>query len=117
MKFKLSLLALFFISIDLISPNFANGQPGNTVTGKVTDENDDPLVGATVNVKGSNISTTTNGIGEYSIRVPNKQAVLVFSYVGLTAQDIQVKNSNTINTRLLLNAKDMGEFVLTALNI
>lgn len=117
MKFKLAIFALILISINLISPNFVKAQSGNQVTGKVTDENDEPLVGATVNVKGTNVSTTTNSRGEYSIRVPNKQAVLVFSYVGLTQQEIQAKNSNTINTRLLLNAKDMGEVVVTALNI
>ncbi|HEY8658623.1 MAG TPA: carboxypeptidase-like regulatory domain-containing protein, partial [Hanamia sp.] len=117
MKFKLAFLALIFTSINLISPNFVNAQSGNKVSGKVTDENDDPLVGATVNVKGLNVSTTTNSSGEYSIRVPNKQTILVFSYVGLTAQEIQVRNSSTINVRLLVNSKDLGEVVVTALNI
>ena len=117
MKFKLATFALILISIFLISPYFVAAQTGTQVTGKVTDESDDPLVGATVHVKGSNTSTTTNTLGEYSIRVPNRQAILVFSYVGLTPQEIQVRNSNTISIRLLLNAKDMGEVVVTALNI
>src|ERR1035437_9176444 len=117
MRSKLTIFALILISINLILPNYSNAQSGNPVTGKVTDENSDPLIGATVNIKGSNVSTATNNSGEYSIRVPNKQAILVFSYVGLTAQEIEVGNRNTINLRLLLDSKDMGEVVITALNI
>ncbi len=117
MKFKLAALALILISIHLITPDIAKAQTGNVVKGKVTDENSDPLVGATVNIKGTNTSTTTNATGDYTITVPNKGAILVFSYVGLTPVEIRVNNSNTVNTRLLLNSKDMGEVVVTALNI
>jgi TonB-linked SusC/RagA family outer membrane protein len=105
------------ISLNFAFPFSGYGQGGNTVTGKVTDENSEPLAGVTVNVKGSNVTTNTNAAGDYSIKVLGRGAILVFSYVGLTTVEERVGNSNTLNIRLLVNAKGMGEVIVTALNI
>ena len=62
-----------------------------TASGKVVSAKEDfPLPGVSVNVKGTNRSTTTDINGNYSISVPTEQAILVFSYVGYTTQEINL---------------------------
>ena len=50
-----------------------------TITGKITDANGQPVAGATVAVRGSNLATQTNSNGEYTITVPNANSRLVIS--------------------------------------
>lgn len=54
-----------------------------TVTGKVTDLEGDPLSGVSVVVQGTTRGTITNIDGAYSINVPSKQSVLVFSMISM----------------------------------
>ncbi|MHA4812171.1 SusC/RagA family TonB-linked outer membrane protein [Flavitalea flava] len=72
------------------------------ITGKVLDDNGNPLAGVTVQVKNSTITTTTNDAGSYSITVPDKKSVLIFTHVGYDKQEatgsdnliIKLKNTN-----------------------
>ncbi|WP_167342599.1 MG2 domain-containing protein [Nonlabens sp. SY33080] len=68
------------------------------VVGVVSDY-DGPLVGATVNVKGTNIATTTDFDGRYEI-VAQKEDVLVVSYVGYESKEIMVGEDTVINASL-----------------
>ncbi|MDA0779725.1 MAG: carboxypeptidase-like regulatory domain-containing protein [Bacteroidetes bacterium] len=63
-----------------------------TVSGTVTDENNQPLPGATVVVQGANTGTTTDFDGNYQIRATQGQT-LVFSYVGYTTQNVVVSSA------------------------
>ena len=56
-------------------------QDGKKISGNVTDANGEPLIGATVMVKGSTIATVTDMDGNFQLEVPNG-ATLVISYVG-----------------------------------
>ncbi|MGY8916601.1 MAG: carboxypeptidase-like regulatory domain-containing protein, partial [Flavobacteriales bacterium] len=64
------------------------------ITGLVLDEDNQPLVGATVLIKGSTTGVVTGIDGTYTIDVPNGQAVLVFSYIGFDPQEIVVQNQS-----------------------
>lgn len=68
-----------------------------TVTGKVTDLEGDPLSGVSVVVQGTTRGTITNIDGAYSINVPSKQSVLVFSMISMKTVDHRVGNSTQIN--------------------
>lgn len=72
------------------------------VTGRVTDENGEGISSASVTVKGSNIGTTTNANGNYSITLPDNLtgAILVFSIVGYENQEVVVSGRQTINITL-----------------
>lgn len=70
----------------------------STVTGVVTDKSGEPLVGASVIVKGTNTGTSTNVDGQYSIKA-NKGGVLTFSYVGYQQKSVTI-NSNVVNVVL-----------------
>jgi TonB-linked SusC/RagA family outer membrane protein len=83
------------ILIKLKPSPFSIPVPQQKLTGKITDENGQPLAGVTVSVKGGTISTMTNNEGIYSIDVAANNT-LVFSYLGYQAQEILVGNSKTI---------------------
>jgi TonB-linked SusC/RagA family outer membrane protein len=81
------------------------------VTGTVTDGSH-PLVGASVAVKGTNVRSVTNTEGKYAIEVPSKSAVIVFSFVGYTSEEITVNNRTEINVQLTENVQELEEQVI-----
>jgi TonB-linked SusC/RagA family outer membrane protein len=85
-----------------------------TVSGTVTDENNQPLPGATVIVQGTKNGTSTNFDGNYQINADQGQT-LVFSYVGYATQNVVV-NSATHDVQLSLG-NELEEIVVTALGI
>ena len=60
-----------------------------TVTGKVTDETGGEMPGVNVLVKGTSTGTATDAEGNYSIRVPGSDAILVFTFVGYKTTDMK----------------------------
>ncbi|MCD8263604.1 MAG: carboxypeptidase-like regulatory domain-containing protein [Tannerellaceae bacterium] len=60
---------------------------GIEVSGQVVDEQDNPLIGVNAGVKGTTIGTITDIDGNFSLRVTNGNAVLVFSYIGYQQQE------------------------------
>src|SRR5688572_3208460 len=84
-----------------------------SVTGKVTSSADaQPLAGVTVQVKGTQTATTTDGLGVYTINVPGNNAVLVFSFTGMTNQELTVGNRTTIDIQLKTDDASLGEVVV-----
>lgn len=71
-----------------------------TVTGKVVNEKGEPLSGASVQVKGSTTGVSTNDQGVYTISVPNLNTSLVFTYIGLATQEIELKGRRSLDIRL-----------------
>ncbi|MFD0964889.1 SusC/RagA family TonB-linked outer membrane protein [Pseudofulvibacter geojedonensis] len=102
----LTLLLAFVVQI-----TFAQEQ---TVSGTVVDENNIPLPGATVLIKGTSTGTSTDFDGKYSINANNGDT-LSFSYVGYATQDIAV-SSNSINVTLQPD-NSLEEVVVTAIGI
>jgi len=86
------------------------------LSGKVTDENDEALPGASVLVKGTSIGTTTDVNGDYSLTVPD-DAVVIYSFVGYLSQEVVVGNKSRIDIRMELDVAQLEEVVVTALGI
>src|SRR6476620_4328091 len=70
-----------------------------SIKGQVT-ENGAGLPGVSVSVKGTNRGTSTDANGNYSIMVPDKEAVLIFNMISFTRQEIKVGDQSTINISL-----------------
>lgn len=83
-----------------------------TVKGTVRDEEGLPLVGATVNIKGTTTGTITDIQGNYSLEVPSGEAVLVFSSVGYTSQEIIVGAKTEINLTLVTEIEELEEVIV-----
>src|SRR5688500_910 len=73
------------------------GKQGFTISGKVTNERNEPLQDVSVSVKNENAGTKTDVEGKYSIIVNDKRSVLVFSYVGYTIQEQVTGNRKTMD--------------------
>ncbi len=86
------------------------------VTGVVTQASDgDVVIGASVQVKGVKGGVATDIDGKYSINVPNDNAVLVFSFVGLTTKEVKVGSRSVIDVVLEENSQLLEEVVVTAM--
>lgn len=84
-----------------------------TVSGKVTDGGSGlGLPSATVQVKGTNTGTTTSLDGSYSIRVPNNNAILVFSFVGYVNKEETVGDRTTVDVTLNEDPRTMEVVVV-----
>jgi TonB-linked SusC/RagA family outer membrane protein len=82
------------------------------VVGAVQDSKKNPVVGATVTLKGTQAAVTTDGNGVYAINVPDSKSVLVFSNVGFAAKEETVGNRTTINVSLSESAGDLENVVI-----
>ncbi|HEX2845656.1 MAG TPA: von Willebrand factor type A domain-containing protein [Chitinophagaceae bacterium] len=83
-----------------------------TVYGKITDENGNPLVGVTIAVKGTKTATSSNAQGIYQINVSNEKATLVFSAVGFKSKEVKVKGKTEINVSLAFRTENLEEVVV-----
>ena len=79
----------------------ARAQDGTTVTGVVVDENNLPVVGASVLVKNTVNGVSTGVDGSYTISLDDAASVLVFSFLGYTPQEVAVANRTRIDIQLL----------------
>ena len=81
-----------------------------TVSGKVTNEQGDPVVGASVVVKGTTTGTTTDNLGSFTIAAA-RNAVLVISAVNFAEQEVRV-SGNSLTIKLITIEKSLGEVVV-----
>ena len=89
---------LFVMCMMLLTAVFATAQSGITVTGTVTDESGETVIGASVRVKGQEaMGSITDMDGRYSLVGVPADAVLEFTYIGYTAQEVAVDGRSTIN--------------------
>ncbi len=83
-----------------------------TIKGKVTDDNGEKLPGVSVVLKGTTIGTVSDAEGVYSINVPDKGGVLIFSSVGFLTQEVPAGTGSTIDVKLATDAKALTEVVV-----
>ncbi len=89
-----------------------------TVTGKITSGEDGTgMPGVNIILKGTQKGTSTNGTGAYSIEITGANPVLIFSFVGYTAQEIAVGARSVVDVSLSPSAENLKEVVVTALGI
>ena len=102
MKKKLVLLGAAL----LLSSATASAQ--SRVTGRVTDSNGQPVMGATVRIPGTKIVTTTDAKGTFKLNVPAGAKKLVVSYIGMQAETVSVAG----NVQVVLKDNELGEAVV-----
>lgn len=95
----------------------ARAQDGTTVTGVVVDENNLPVVGASVLVKNTVNGVSTGVDGSYTISLDDAASVLVFSFLGYTPQEVAVANRTRIDIQLLPDSKQVEEVVVVGYGV
>ncbi len=82
-----------------------------TITGKVLDEKGNPVVGASILVKGSKNGTATDASGNFNISVPSGGSITV-SYVGYASQEITITNQSTVQVSLGTQSSTLNDVVV-----
>lgn len=82
--------------------NSLSGQTAldRVITGRVTNENGEPLEGVTVSAKGSNAATTTDASGAFSIEVDASVSILIFSYIDMERQEVNVNGKQVVSINM-----------------
>lgn len=89
-----------------------------SVSGKVLEQGTNvPVLGVTILVKGTNNGTSTDFDGKFMLQNAGVNPVLVLSHIGYKTREVVVGNRNNITILLGVNAEEMDEVVVTALNI
>ncbi|VTP99868.1 TonB-dependent receptor plug domain-containing protein [Sphingobacterium daejeonense] len=82
------------------------------ISGKVTDDQGNPLRGVTVKVVGSSAATSTNENGEFQLNVPTEATTLSFSLLGFQVLEVPLNGQNTVNVSLMEGENDLEEVVV-----
>jgi TonB-linked SusC/RagA family outer membrane protein len=115
--FKKRVLGFFRITfVVLLASMYATAQT-ESVSGKVSAPNGDPIPGVSVLLKGSNSGTTTNAEGLFRINNVSSRNTLVFSSIGFETIEKTVGNQSVINVTMQEDSKTLNEVVVTALGI
>jgi TonB-linked SusC/RagA family outer membrane protein len=83
------------------------------ITGKVVAANGQPVSGATVAVKGSNLATSTAPDGSFALSVPNDRSTLVVTYVGFDGIEVPITGLSTVSITLKERTSSLNEVVVT----
>lgn len=92
-------------------------QPTITVTGTVADNEGTPMPGVNVMIKGTVRGVVTDYEGRYSIQVPDKDAVLIYSFIGFITQEFPVGEQVVINITLNENTQEIEEVVVVGYGV
>ena len=87
------------------------------ITGKVTSEKGDPLVGVTISVKGTALGTVSKAGGVYTVKVPSSADYLVFRFVGMKTKEVKIGDEDVINVVMSEDAVKTEEVVVTAIGM
>lgn len=87
------------------------------ITGHVVDDNGEPLIGATVSVKGTTEKAVTDVNGNYTLLSGIQAPVLEFSYLGFGKKELEAKGRSVVNASMSADLHALGEVVVTALGI
>lgn len=110
----------FFSTAEAVDRNevseFTSVQQAKKITGTVVDSKGEPIIGASVLVKGTSNGTITDVDGNFSLNA-SQGSVLVVSYVGYTKKEISLGNAANYNITLAEDAQALSEVVVTAMGI
>lgn len=107
LRISIACLILSFLGVNAYAQ-----QSGATITGKVIDESKDPIIGATVAVKGSSNGTMADLDGAFTLKNVANNATLVISYLGYTTQEVKVGDKKVFNIELNEDSKMLDEVVV-----
>ena len=102
-KMSLLLIALFIMAMAMAQQK--------SISGRVTDENDQPLPGVAVIVEGTTVGTVTDFEGKFTLSVPANAVNLAFSFVGMRSVVEPISNRTSINVKMMPETIGIEEVV------
>lgn len=117
MKHVLSTISKLLLLVMLLSGFTGVNAQSRAVSGTVIGENGDPIIGATIALKGTSTGTITDIDGNFHMNVPSTQAVLVVSYVGYKKEEVKVGNKTQLRITLAEDATMLQEMVVVGYGV
>jgi len=112
-KFRLLAIPARLFSLSVILLLFVFSATAQTQVSGTVKENNNPVVGATVEVKGTNVATITGPQGTFTITLPSGRTQLVISYVGLETQTVNVGDKTSVDVVMVPLNTTLNEVVVT----
>jgi TonB-linked SusC/RagA family outer membrane protein len=107
------LLTVCFLLFASVLSEMKGQAGGTTITGTVTDAlTNDFLIGVNVYEKGTTTGTITDINGKYTLAVSNRNATIVFSYIGYTTQEVRLEGNSVVNLRLNEDTQNLDEVIV-----
>ena len=107
MQYLYSCILMVFL-LTLSSPSWAQKR---TISGIVTDETNEPVIGANVVIKNTTVGTITGIDGQYRIEAPDN-AILVFSFIGYENQEVLVGKQRKLDVKMVESGVSLEEVVV-----
>lgn len=82
------------------------------ITGTIRDEEGNPIPGANIIIKGTTQGTTSDVDGRYSLEVVDEDAVLIFSFIGYTSQEVHLNGRSVVDVTLMQDYRSLEEVVV-----
>ncbi len=108
------------LSIILVLIGFQlKAQTSFVAEGTVYDENQKPLIGVTILIKGTQLGTTSDLDGKFKLQIPTQKATLRFSFIGYKTQELSVtqSDSKSLNIQLEEDVTALDDLIITGYNI
>lgn len=106
-----TMMTMALIMLSLFSEALAQ-RPPVLITGRVTDNQGEALVGVNIRLKNGTAVTRTDTAGNYRISIPGAEGILVFTYLGFSTTEVPVKGRTTVSATLTPNATGLNEVVV-----
>jgi TonB-linked SusC/RagA family outer membrane protein len=106
---------LLFLCVALTLYGSATAQGARAITGTILDATGSPIAGASVTIKGTNIGTSTNADGSFSLHTTEEAKVLLITAVNFAPLEVKINGKSSIGTvNMQLANKDLSEVVVVA---
>lgn len=102
----------YSIPVQALTRGYSNLTASVEVTGAVTSEAGEPLIGVNILVKGTSTGTVTDIDGQFSINVPDGQETLVFSYTGYETMEVSLNGRTQLQITMQENIAALDEIVV-----
>lgn len=108
--FFIAFLPFLSFSLEILAQN-------HLITGTVTDQDGKALIGASVTIKNTQVGTSTDANGTFSLNAPNANSTLVITFIGFTTQEVPVNNMSTINLSMVPDGTTLKDVVVVGYGV
>jgi TonB-linked SusC/RagA family outer membrane protein len=95
-----------------LTNNLSTGEQQQTITGIISDENNNPMIGVNIQVEGTSIGTISDKDGKYSLKISNQNSVLVFSFIGYNQVKISALGKTSVDVSMTPATSSLDEVIV-----
>ena len=105
-------LTIFLVMLGILHLGAGDFQQTFVVNGKVTNTDGEPIPGVTVIVKGTTTGAVTGIDGDYEINAPDRNSTIVFSFIGMTTQEVPIEGRSSIDITMEETMEALEEVIV-----